>query len=147
MSGWYFEVRDVGRPRGKSIPARSFSRLNCVPYLWTGRREIALHAEIRLTVGGKKWVSANCLSSTSLAPTSGEAKSKVLCFSVWQVLRCTVGTPDYPVLISPPAGAAPLCAITGSSQKNWPQSRKQAIELQPRGYVEFEMGNLEEFAK
>lgn len=38
MSGWCFEVRGVSRPRGESNQACSFSRVNCVPYLWTGRR-------------------------------------------------------------------------------------------------------------
>lgn len=82
-----------------------------------------LCAEIRLTVDKK-----NGISKLPLAATSGEAKSKVLPI-LFDRVRCTAVTPDCPVLISLPARAAPLCAVTGRLENIQPLPRKQATNF------------------
>lgn len=82
-----------------------------------------LCAEIRLTVD-KKMVSANY----RLLQLLERPNQKYWPFSLTG-LRCTAVTPDCPVLISLPARAAPLCAVTGRLENIQPLPRKQATNF------------------
>lgn len=94
--------------------------------------DFALFVEMRFTVGQNR-VSSNCLSSTSQLQLLQRPNQEFL-----SGLTCTVATPDCPVLISPQAGAALLCAMTSSPEKKritQPLSRKQECAVNVNGVI------------